>query len=368
MKRTTMLAVGMLPPPVGGQAMMFQRAIEGLREKYDLTVINTQFQRNLGESGKFSLRKLTHFFRLLFGQVVPRILEAKFDILLYCLSGPSTFGLIKDLIFLVPLRARARRTVFYLYGAGGITFLMERNSLLRAWARWVLFEPDLVLRPPYSSNEAALCRAKRELIINNGIEDPIGTLPEAVQRWPGGELLFAFIGLVTEEKGVFDLVEIARRLRDKSHRFTLSIVGEGLPAEVSRLKELIARYNLSQFVQLTGVVVGVEKFRLLQQTTIFLFPSYFPAETQTTAIMEALAVGVPVVAYDWGGINTIIDQGVNGYLVPLRDKKGFCRAIEQVLADGNIDRMRVAARRIFLERFTVDKHVEALRHAFKLIE
>jgi glycosyltransferase involved in cell wall biosynthesis len=196
----------------------------------------------------------------------------------------------------------------------------------------------------------------------------MGMFSGAVQRWPDGELLFAFIGLITEEKGVFDLVEIARLLRDKSYRFTLSIVGEGLPAEISRLNNLIARYNLSRFVQLTGVVIGVEKFRLLQQTTIFLFPSYFPAETQTTALMEALAVGVPVVAYDWGGINTIIDQGVNGYLVPPRDKEGFCRAIEQVLADGNIDRMRMAARSIFLERFTLNKHVEALRQAFRSIE
>jgi glycosyltransferase involved in cell wall biosynthesis len=368
MTRTKMLAVGMLPPPVGGQALMFQRAIEGLREQYDLTVIDTQFQSNLGESGKFSMRKLTHFFSLLLGKIIPHILETKVDILFYCLSGPSAFGLIKDLIFLVPLRARARRTVLYLYGAGGITFLMQKNALLRAWASLVLLEPDLVLRPPYCSHEAALCRAKREVIINNGIEDPVGMLPEKIQKWPVGELRFTFIGLIAEEKGVFDLIEIARLLRDRSHRFTLSIVGEGLAKEISRLKELITLYNLSESVQLTGVLVGVEKFRLLQQTTIFLFPSYFPAETQTTVLMEALAVDVPVVAYDWGGINTIIDQGINGYSVPVHDKEAFCRAIERILTEGNIDRMRVAARRIFLERFTLDKHIAALRQAFRSLE
>jgi len=368
MKRITMLAVGMLPPPLGGQALMFERAIEALREQYDLTVINSQLQSNLGESGKFSAMKLIHFFRLLLCKITPLLVHTKFDILFYCISGPSNFGLIKDLIFLVPLRARARKTVFYLYGAGGITFLMQQNALMRAWARLVLFEPDLVLRPPYRSNEAALCRAKHEIVINNGIEDPIGMLSRKVQSWPDGELRFTFIGLLTEEKGVSDLVEIARLLRDKNYRFTLSIVGEGLPAEISRLNELIARYNLSDFVQLTGVLMGVDKFRLLQQTTVFLFPSYFPAETQTTVLTEALAVNVPVVAYDWGGINTIIDQGVNGYLVCVRDKEGFCRAIEQILANDNIDRMRVAARRIFLDRFTLSKHVEALRQAFRSIE
>ena len=98
---------------------------------------------------------------------------------------------------------------------------------------------------------------------------------------------------------MFDLVEIARLLRDKGRRFTMSIVGEGLPDEIARLEELIRRYDLTKSVRLTGVLVGEEKFRLLRRTTIFLFPTFFRAETQPTALMEALAVGVPIVAYDW---------------------------------------------------------------------
>lgn len=67
-------------------------------------------------------------------------------------------------------------------------------------------------------------------------------------------------------------------------------------------------------------------------------------------------------------ISTIIDQGVNGYVVPPRDADAFCRAIEQVLTSGNIERMRTAARRIFLEQFTLDRHVEALRLAFQSVD
>ena len=180
-------------------------------------------------------------------------------------------------------------------------------------------------------------------------------------------MFFTFVGLVTEDKGVFDLVEIARLLRDRDYRFTLSIVGEGTPQEIARLKEKICRYDLEKFVRLTGVLVGKQKFKLLQQTTIFLFPTYFRAETQPTAIMEALALGVPAVAYDWRGIKTIIDQGVNGYLVPPRDVNAFCQAIEQILKGGKIDDMRLAARRIFLERFTLDRHIEALLLAFQSV-
>ena len=46
-----------------------------------------------------------------------------------------------------------------------------------------------------------------------------------------GELSFAFIGVITEDKGVFDLVEIAHLLRDRGYCFTVSLVGEGMPEE-----------------------------------------------------------------------------------------------------------------------------------------
>ena len=337
-------------------------------EKYDLRVIDIQFQRNIGESGLFSMRKLMMFFALLFGKIVPLSLTHKFDILYYCLSGPSTLGLVKDLVFLSLLRLRAHKTVYHFHGAGGVTHIMRRNVFLRAWARAVLFKPELVLRPNAPSNEAALCKAKRDIIINNCAEDPIGMIAQSPRKWPDGELLLTYVGVITEDKGVFDLVEIARVLRDKGYRFTVALVGEGTPEEIARLKELIGRYELAEFVQLSGVLVGEKKFELLQQTTIFLFPTYFRAETQPTVLMEALASGVPVVASDWRGINTIIDQGVNGYLVPPRDVEGFCRAIEKILTGGKIDTMRTAARRIYLERFTLKQHAGALMDAFDSLD
>jgi glycosyltransferase involved in cell wall biosynthesis len=348
---------------------MFKRAIDALPRYYDLFVLDTQFQRNIGESGSFSLRKALRFFAILFGDILPLVFTRKFDILYYCVSAPSLFGLIKDLIFLGFLRPLARRTVYHFHGAGGVTFLMQRNALLRTWARLVLFEPDLVLRPPgATSDEAAICKAKREIIVYNAIEDPIAMAPKPPKKWPDGELSFAFIGVVTEEKGVFDLVEIARRLRDSGYRFTMSIVGEGAPQEIARLEELIRAYHLVDFVRLTGVLVGYWKFKLLQETTVYLFPTYFRAETQPTAIMEALALGLPVIASDWRAINTLIDQGVNGYIVPPRDPAAFHRAIEKVLTEGQIDQMGTAARRIFLERFKLERHIEALRLAFSSLD
>lgn len=368
MKRATLLAVGMLPPPVTGQALMFRRAVDALPKHYDLTVIDSQFQKRVGEAGLLSVRKVLQFFALLFGKIAPVVLTKKFDILYYCVAGPSTIGLVKDLVFLTFLRLRARKTVYHFHGFGGVTLLMKSNALLRAWTRLVLIKPDLVVRPASPSDDAIHCKARRDTIVDNGIEDPLTLVTSRPNKWPSAPLSFTFIGIVTEGKGVFELVEIANLLRDRGHRFTLSIVGEGKPEEVARLKQQIVERDLTEFVVLTGVLLGEQKFDLLQQTTIFLFPTYYQAETQPTVIMEAIGLGVPAVAYDWRGISTIIDQGVNGYVVPSRDVDAFCDAIEKILTEGNIDRMRAAARRIFLERFTLNIHVDELMRAFQSLD
>lgn len=369
MTRPTILAVGMLPPPFGGQALMFDRAIRALRVDYDVTVIDTQLHGNIGESGTFALRKVAATVKILLLRMLPLFARRKFDILYYCISGPSTFGTIKDLLFLSLLRARAHQAVYHFHGTGGVEFLLRKSHLLRIWARVVLFGPDLGLRcAEVTPNDAALCEAKREIIIYNGIDDPDAMVPGPVDLPRSETPSFVFVGALVEEKGVFDLVEIARLLRDRGHRFILHIVGEGTPADTAELDELIRRHNLGSAIKRTGVLVGMDKFRLLKSATIFLFPTYFRAETQPLAVIEAISLRIPVVASDWRGLNTIIDDGINGYLVAPRNPAAFTRAIERMLSGNTLEPMREAARRIFLERFRIERFADDLNQAFRSLE
>jgi glycosyltransferase involved in cell wall biosynthesis len=365
MRRPSLLAVGMLPPPYGGQAFMFEQAIRVLEADYDVTIINTQLHANIGESGAFALRKVASTLNTLLVKMFPLWLRRQFDVLYFCVSGPSTFGMIKDLLFLTVLRGRARHVVYHFHGTGGVDFVLRKNAFLRAWAKAVLFHPDLALRcANVTPDDAALCCAKRAIIIYNGIEDPFILAPAHGSR-DTSELSFVFIGALTEEKGVFDLVEIACLLRDRGYRFTMHIVGEGTQEETSRLDNVIERSDLSGMVKRVGVVVGAEKFRLLKSATLFLFPTFFRAETQPLAAIEAIALGVPVVASDWRGLNTIILHGINGLLVPPRNPVAFCAAVEQTLVEGGIESMRKAARKIFLERFTRERFAQELSLAFR---
>lgn len=356
----SILAVGMLPPPLGGQAMMFEWAIEGLSDIAQVDVIDLQAQRNIGSSGKFSAPKLLVFLKILTKCLSVLISGKKYDVLYYCPSGPSKIGLLKDLVILTLLRWRARSSVFHFHATGGIQFLLGMHPVIVWYARKVIFGPDMSIRcAKVSPNDAKLCASKRQKILPNGIPDPIVFSPFPPKQ-ANGPKRFCFIGALTAEKGIFDLLKVAQILKEKKLDFELDIIGEGTPDEMNRMVQLIEKYRLSENVVLHGVLSGKDKFDVLSQADLFLFPTYFRAETQPLVVIEAAALGIPVIASDWRGLSSIVEEGKTGYLLPPRNPKIFAEKIIEVLESGSIGAMKLAARERFLENFTQAAFLESL--------
>ena len=156
-----MIAVGMLPPPMGGQALMFRRAIGGLQKYYELKVVDIQFQKNLGESGHFSLRKVSKFFSLFFGKMIALSLRKKFDILYYCVSGPGTFGSSQGPDFpRASASARGEDSLSLSWCRGRCLSNAKTTSSFASGRELVLFEPDMVLRPPSDANDSDTLQSK----------------------------------------------------------------------------------------------------------------------------------------------------------------------------------------------------------------
>jgi glycosyltransferase involved in cell wall biosynthesis len=71
--------------------------------------------------------------------------------------------------------------------------------------------------------------------------------------------------------------------------------------------------------------------------------------------------GLPVVATRWRGIPAVVDDGVTGFLVPVRDPAALALALEQLILDAGLRQsLGAAGRRKYLEEFTIDRHLERL--------
>ena len=141
-----------------------------------------------------------------------------------------------------------------------------------------------------------------------------------------------FLGLVTEQKGIYDLIEvIAEHKAEFDNKLTLHIGGNG---EKGKLIDLISKNGLASLVTYEGWVSGDQKNDLFNMSDAFILPSY--TEGLPISILEAMSYGLPILSTPVGGIPEIVENGVNGFLFHPGDKNGIFQAILQLLSNKDL--------------------------------
>jgi glycosyltransferase involved in cell wall biosynthesis len=173
---------------------------------------------------------------------------------------------------------------------------------------------------------------------------------------PAGAPLIAGIGRLAQEKGFDTLIHAFRDVLRHVPEANLAIAGDG--PERSRLVDRIGSLFSgpeAQRIHLLGHLADVRP--LLGAADLLAVPSR--SEGQGIAALEAMAAGLPVVAFAVGGLPEVVVEGVTGRLVEAEDAAALCRALCELLGDaglraayGDAGRARV------LDEFTVERMAE----------
>lgn len=138
---------------------------------------------------------------------------------------------------------------------------------------------------------------------------------------PGKPLQIISVARLTEKKGLHVAIEACRQLKSRGVDFKYRILGIG-PWE-RRLKTLIEHYELDDYVEMPGFKPSHEVKAMLDDADVFLLPSVTGTDGDMegipVALMEAMAVGIPVVSTVHSGIPELISPGYSGWLVPEND-------------------------------------------------
>lgn len=138
---------------------------------------------------------------------------------------------------------------------------------------------------------------------------------------------FLFLGLISEQKGIFDLVStIAENKTSLRNKMTLSIGGLG---KTTQLTEYIEEHKISDIVKYKGWIAGKEKIEMLNSSDVFILPSY--TEGIPISILEAMSYNQAIISTPVGGIPEIVKNGVNGLLVTPGDKEMLYNAIIDII-------------------------------------
>ncbi|MEB2528885.1 glycosyltransferase family 4 protein [Kocuria rosea] len=182
---------------------------------------------------------------------------------------------------------------------------------------------------------------------------PVETVDNAVDvdafpvtRADGEPPTVLFIGLICHRKGLVELARASRVLHERGVvDWNLILVGGQGPTPESEYNEIIAEFESAGLSEsLVGPEYGEQIKTRLNQADIFVMPGYL--EGQPMAIIEAMASGLPVVAYAAGGVPDMIRDGIEGRLVAPGDSDALADALGDVIVDRTARlRMAEASRR-----------------------
>src|SRR5215212_7501961 len=182
------------------------------------------------------------------------------------------------------------------------------------------------------------------LLLSEGVEeDRIHVIPPGVNPslfegpfedpFSGvGKPRVVFVGRLAPQKGVSTLVEAAGLLKDPSAQVLL--VGDG--PERKALEKEAKRLGVGGRLHFVGFLAHDRLPAVFAHADLLVLPSLY--EELGTVLLEAMQAGLPIVASKTGGIPDVIEDGVNGILVPSGEPEELAHAINRLLADRDLAR------------------------------
>ena len=143
-------------------------------------------------------------------------------------------------------------------------------------------------------------------------------------------ITISLVARMLKDKGIFEFVNAARILNKRNFQCRFLLVGDIDQKNPSSLKtSTLKRWHEKGIIEWLGWIDNIKE--ILCDTDILCLPSY--REGLPKSLLEGAAIGLPLVTTNTVGCRDIVVDGVNGYLVPVKDSVNLALAIEKLIRD-----------------------------------
>ena len=167
-----------------------------------------------------------------------------------------------------------------------------------------------------------------------------------------------FVGRLSEEKGVMNLIKSIPLVLDKQSDLEFTIIGDG--PQSNEIREMIKENNLSDKGKLTGWIPHAELPKHLNEMRLMVLPSL--TEGLPTAALEAMACGTPVLATPVGGVPELITDGKTGFIIEDNSPQTIAQGIIRTLNYPNLDEIVGNAHALIEKEYTYEATTERFRN------
>jgi len=287
-----------------------------------------------------ALSKLVHAGAGLWATLRTCLLQRPAIVHAHASTGAS---FVRKSLVLLLARASGCKTIFHLHGGSFRQYALERSGvLMRHWIRHTLERSSLVIA--LSDSWAAFLRGfapqAQVAVVPNAV--PLPATGAADGEGEEGRILF--LGRLEPAKGTAELLDAVARLAPRFPRLRLVMGGSG---DLEGLRRAAAARGIEERIALPGWLDAAARDAELVRASVFCLPSH--AEGLPMAVLEAMAAGKAVVASSVGGIPELVQDGVNGLLVPPHDAAALAAALARLLDDDGLRRALGAQARSTVE-------------------
>lgn len=349
--------VGPLPPPFGGMAAYVEQFLRSpVTRAFDVQNIHSD------QIGKYravgARRKLLNVVNctVLCVALLRSLLRYRPGIV--HVQSSSFAGFFEKSVLTFLARSTGRKVLMHLQGGAFRTFY-EQSPHTRRWLiRACLNIHDRVVANSRQMRQDLLdmgVPSRRITVLDNAVFVP----PTGIWNGPGHvrsahdrldtTVTVLFLNRLAVAKGVPELIESARRLRSILPNVRFRIVGPDEPGE-RQFRDQVRMDGLEARVELPGPVAEEAKDAAFRAADIYVLPSH--VEGMPIGLLEAMSYGLPCVVTPVGGVPSVVEDGVNGLLIPPRDSAALASAIQRLVTDPALRRrLGTAARETITSRF-----------------
>ncbi|MBC8096832.1 MAG: glycosyltransferase family 4 protein, partial [Akkermansiaceae bacterium] len=172
------------------------------------------------------------------------------------------------------------------------------------------------------------------------------------------------------EKGLFDAISGVRlanralRAQGSALLLHLTVAGNFVTAqERAEFDSILAKPDAAGMMHYAGFISGPEKERLLRESDLFCFPTFYPNENQPVNLIEAMAYGLPVITTRWRSLAEMFPENYPG-LVDIQSPEQVSAALQRLLRLETGQTLR----RLFVQNFTLQSYLSGLAKAFQSVK
>lgn len=209
-------------------------------------------------------------------------------------------------------------------------------------------------------NKSILSSEKAILINGSGVNIDYYAFTQSFPK----EVTFLFIGRLINDKGINEFITAVRKLKSKYPQIVCKLVGPLDDNPAALCQNELDKIVDEKIIHYLGHLEDVRP--TIVSSSVLVLPSY--REGVPRSVLEAMSIGRPIITTDAPGCRETVVDGLNGFLVPVKDSESLAAAMEKFILNPElIASMGLESRKIVEEKFDVYKVNEIVINAMNIL-